>query len=427
MLLCTVLSTIYLICSFTQPHVPQQKYIGVTVDTPNCILQTVQLSTVVHNVYGTEGDVVTKLSLDDVCVGVYFDDCYAFAVTKETARRFLDYLDNVGNTVIQQHADAVGVRYSKNITFMPIEDIDNKYVMPYDDVIAYVTRDDVRYKTLIVTPTDTVDTVAEQLHVNVDTLCTYNATFNDVMFAGDWARHALVPGTKVSYPIMEPYLSTYYVEEGIESVSEELDPEVIYDDSLYEDELITEDKGEPRISNATYQYVYDSSNQLISKELVTQVVYSNGRQGKVRIGTKPTRIMADITNVKEGEYFSPIIDSSAYISAYMGDNRGHKGIDIAAPYATPIYAATSGTVSDAAGGWNGGYGNAVVIDNDDGNVCRYAHMSWFVVNTGDYVVKGQLIGYVGSTGNSDGNHCHFEVICNNVHRNPLNYITFPAK
>lgn len=421
----TVIATVFTVCSLTYPQIPQKYHLGVTVDTPQHILQTIQLSTVTRNVYGADDNVIAKMAVDDVCLGVYFDDSYAFAVTKETARQLLEYLDATGAAVIQQHENAISVCYSKHITFMPITDISNKYVMTYDDVITYITRDDTKYKTLTVTPTDTVETLAEQLQVSVDTLSTYSATFNDVIFAGDWAVHTLVPGTKIRYPVAEPYLSAYYVTEGVETVSEELDSEVIYDDSMYEDELVTEDKGEPMVSNVTYQYIYDTSEQLVSKEVVSQIVYSKGRKGTVRVGTKPTRIMADMTNVNGSDYFTPITDTTAYISAYLGDNRGHKGIDIAAPYATPIYAATSGTVKDAAGGWNGGYGNAVVIDNDDGNVCRYAHMSWYVVSTGDQVEKGQLIGYVGNTGASEGNHLHFEVICNNVHRNPLNYIKFP--
>lgn len=420
-----ITATLYAVCSLTIPQTPKKDCLGVTIDTPKHILQTLQTSIVTTNVFGAEDSVINQMTMDATCLGVYFDDCYAFAVTKETARQLLQYLDATGEKVVQQHENAVGVCYSKNITFAPITDIANKYVMAYEDVIKYLMRDDTKYKTLTVTPNDTVETIAKQLQVSTDILGTYSATINDVVFADDWSEHTLIPGTKIRYPVAEPYLSAYYVTEGEEIESEELEPELIYDDTMYEDELVTEDKGEPTLRKVTYQYIYDTSEQLVRKEYVTETIQAAGRKGKVRIGTKPTRIMADTSNVNGSTYFTPIIDETAYISAYLGDNRGHKGIDIAAPYATPIYAAAAGTVTDAAGGWNGGYGNAVVIDNDDGNVCRYAHMSWYVVSTGEQVEKGQLIGYVGNTGASEGNHLHFEVICNNVHRNPLNYINFP--
>lgn len=89
---------------------------------------------------------------------------------------------------------------------------------------------------------------------------------------------------------------------------------------------------------------------------------------------------------------------------------GYNGVDIAAPAGTPIYAAAGGTVIVARnnGGYNGGYGNYIVIDHGNGTQTLYAHMSSTAVSGGD-VGKGALIGYVGNTGKSTGNHLHFEV------------------
>jgi murein DD-endopeptidase MepM/ murein hydrolase activator NlpD len=84
-------------------------------------------------------------------------------------------------------------------------------------------------------------------------------------------------------------------------------------------------------------------------------------------------------------------------------------IDIGAPAGTPIYAAASGTVSLANHGWTGGYGNAVFIKHGNGTETRYAHMSKIATSTGAKVSQGQVIGYVGSTGRSTGNHLHYEV------------------
>ena len=96
-----------------------------------------------------------------------------------------------------------------------------------------------------------------------------------------------------------------------------------------------------------------------------------------------------------------------------GVNRLHAGIDLAAPGGTPIYAAASGYVQVA--GWStGGYGNYVIIYHgkmSDGNTYStlYAHMRSVATSAGKYVKQGELIGYVGTTGNSTGNHLHLEV------------------
>ena len=98
----------------------------------------------------------------------------------------------------------------------------------------------------------------------------------------------------------------------------------------------------------------------------------------------------------------------------------HKGIDIANSYGTAIYAADGGTVTYA--GWMGGYGYLVQINHGNGYVTYYGHNSKLLVSVGQHVYKGQQIAKMGSTGNSTGNHCHFEVRYNGVAKNPLNYL-----
>lgn len=90
-----------------------------------------------------------------------------------------------------------------------------------------------------------------------------------------------------------------------------------------------------------------------------------------------------------------------------GDSRFHSGLDIAADYGTPIRAAASGTVIHA--GWISGYGNAVIIDHGGGISTLYGHNQSLAVSEGQSVSQGQVIAYCGSTGNSTGPHCHFEV------------------
>ena len=123
--------------------------------------------------------------------------------------------------------------------------------------------------------------------------------------------------------------------------------------------------------------------------------------------------------------FGPALSTYKYISCVFGAG-GHRGTDFAAPANTPIYAVADGIVTTAANHWS--YGNYVQIyhgKDDDGNTYStlYAHMiQWPSVSSGQAVSKGTIIGYVGSTGNSTGNHLHLEMKINGVLTNAANYI-----
>ena len=119
-----------------------------------------------------------------------------------------------------------------------------------------------------------------------------------------------------------------------------------------------------------------------------------------------------------------------YISCHFGEmdafgNAGHRGTDIPAPEGTPILAAHSGTV--LVSGWNDSYGNQVLLDNGAGLSTRYAHMTATAVTAGETVTAGQVIGYVGNTGDSTGFHLHFEVMQNGVRVNPMDMVCLQEK
>ena len=89
---------------------------------------------------------------------------------------------------------------------------------------------------------------------------------------------------------------------------------------------------------------------------------------------------------------------------------GYNGIDIAAHVGTPILASASGDIIiSKEGGWNGGYGNYVVIRHANGTQTLYSHNSRNAVGIGEHVVQGQVIAYVGATGRTTGPHVHFEI------------------
>ena len=114
--------------------------------------------------------------------------------------------------------------------------------------------------------------------------------------------------------------------------------------------------------------------------------------------------------------------SRGSISSGFGERWGklHKGIDIASKSGTPIYSALDGTVSYA--GWESGYGNLIQVSSANNTVIFYGHCSSINVKPKDVVHKGDLIGKVGSTGNSTGPHLHFEVRIDGVAVNPTKYL-----
>ena len=126
----------------------------------------------------------------------------------------------------------------------------------------------------------------------------------------------------------------------------------------------------------------------------------------------------------DGVYFS-VKPVSGTITSRYGANESirdhtHKGLDIAAPYGTKIVAAASGTVSYS--GWMSGYGNLIIIDHENGIQTYYGHCSKLYASVGETVDAGDTIAAVGSTGNSTGNHLHFEIRKNGAQINPQKYL-----
>ncbi len=103
-----------------------------------------------------------------------------------------------------------------------------------------------------------------------------------------------------------------------------------------------------------------------------------------------------------------------------GHSENHQGVDIAVPRGTPVYAPAEGVVTYA--GWKGDYGKMVELDHGTGYTTRYGHLSQIDVEIGDRVIKGQIIGEVGSTGRSTGPHLHYEVRFNGTPVDPVDYL-----
>jgi murein DD-endopeptidase MepM/ murein hydrolase activator NlpD len=105
---------------------------------------------------------------------------------------------------------------------------------------------------------------------------------------------------------------------------------------------------------------------------------------------------------------------------FRGRSAMHAGIDLAGPTGTPIYATADGRVGRS--GWVGAYGNLIELEHGRGIQTRYAHLSRSIVSAGERVQRGQLIGYMGSTGRSTGPHLHYEVRIDGRAVNPIPFM-----
>ena len=134
---------------------------------------------------------------------------------------------------------------------------------------------------------------------------------------------------------------------------------------------------------------------------------------------------ANASGAYAGSFIWPV--DSTYISSGYGERSSptagastyHQAVDISAAAGSPIYAAADGQVTVAT--YNNGLGNYVSIAHDGSTSTRYSHMTSYVVQPGDYVTQGQIIGYVGSTGIATGNHLDFAVTSNGQQVDPLQY------
>ena len=109
---------------------------------------------------------------------------------------------------------------------------------------------------------------------------------------------------------------------------------------------------------------------------------------------------------------------------FTGEPGFHQGLDISTEKGQPVYATADGSVESAA--YTGDYGNLIVLRHDFGLTTRYGHLSSFNVKPGATVKRGDVIGYVGSTGRSTGAHLHYEILANGKLINPLQLLTQPA-
>ena len=196
---------------------------------------------------------------------------------------------------------------------------------------------------------------------------------------------------------------------------ERYEQELAYDTQIVEDDTLdfgkseTVQTGVPGRETVTYEVVYENGAEVDSRVLDV----ARTAEPVPEVIRRGTRLQSGmIGKLGTGSFIWPV-PAYRHISRWANFTPGvnyHQGVDIAAPYGTEIYAADAGTVVASTYHWS--WGNYVKIDHGNGYQTLYAHMSAQAVHVGDVVEQGQVIGYVGNTGNSFGNHCHFEMYYN---------------
>lgn len=151
----------------------------------------------------------------------------------------------------------------------------------------------------------------------------------------------------------------------------------------------------------------DATDEEVVEETETQA-----RERNAALTQLAKKAEVQSKNLEKNAWQLPLSAGSYRLTATFGQSSGlwsrtHTGLDFAAPSGTPIYAVANGTISETS--YAGAYGNRTVMTLDDGTELWYCHQTSFAASEGETVAAGELIGYVGSTGNSTGPHMHLEV------------------
>ena len=251
---------------------------------------------------------------------------------------------------------------------------------------------------------DAFSRIAKSLGMTVSELSELNP---DVVIDKIWVGQELVIQKSV------PFLSVYTVNNETYETANESPVEYTDTDSMYQGDTKVTEQGEDGVARVTADVTYVNGYET-ERTVISTTTLQEATTTHILRGTKEKPRTAST-----GSYSWPC--SGTITSRYGYRSRGfHTGLDIAVPYGTAIKAADGGTVTFA--GRQGGYGNLVIITHDNGSQTYYAHNSSLVVSVGDKVYKGQTVAKAGSTGNSTGNHCHFEIRIGGKTVNPLNYL-----
>lgn len=301
-------------------------------------------------------------------------------------------------------------RYSKSIDY--VEGIYlTESVISENQAIKKLTAKNYTTTSYVVQNADSFVSVCQKYNMTEEQLKELNPFLAD--------RDSLIKGTVIKVLEAESFIPIEYIRE-LETTSF-IDYETIEVETseinLGKSEILVKGSRGEKKNRIEVKYVdgVERSRTTLSSVVTRQPIVE-----QIGIGTYTAKpASSDTVLTGSGQFAWPV--DGGYISDPFISDRNHKGMDIAAPAGTDIYAAAEGVV--VASGWNtGGYGYFVMIDHLNGYETLYAHCSGLYVTEGQTVTRGQLIAAVGTTGDSTGNHCHFEVRNNGMCTDPASYV-----
>ncbi|QST00049.1 M23 family metallopeptidase [Pontibacillus sp. ALD_SL1] len=263
--------------------------------------------------------------------------------------------------------------------------------------------------------TDQVHTIKEG-EVLGEIASSYNLSSEDIKELNPELKDSelLQIGQELNVTDYEPYLDVLVTEKKRVEKTLEYDTEIRESDELYKGEQEVKQEGQDGSKNLEYE-INKTNGKVISETVINEETM---KEPVTKVVVKGTKV---IPSRGTGNFKWPAV--GGVITSKQGPRWGayHKGIDIAGVSDRSILAADNGVVTEA--GRDGGYGNKVVIDHNNGYKTIYAHLSSIKVSTGQTVKSGQTIGKMGTTGHSTGIHLHFEVYKDGNLENPLSHVS----
>ncbi len=361
---------------------------------------------------GQLADKMLEASDEDLteAYGIYIDGSFVGAVANKKAveealeDRLLNY--EVKGTV-RDVSYVNKIEYTKGIYL-------RNSVKSEDDTIAQLTSAKEKKRVYVAQAGDNIVTVAQKYGMDLDKLNELNPDIST----------SLKDGQMINVIQTESFLPIQYIREMDTMSFLEYETIEVETSALNVGMVATLTKGERGVKESKIEITYVDGIEA-SRKVISNNVTKNPVMEVIGYGTysampdNPDTCFFGQPLTGTGQMGWPL--DGGYVSDTFISDRNHKGLDIAAPEGTEIYAAEEGEVVSA--GWNsGGYGNVVMIEHPDGYATVYGHMISVYAVEGEYVQKGQLIGFVGNTGNSFGDHCHFEVRYQGICYDPASFL-----
>lgn len=296
------------------------------------------------------------------------------------------------------------VRESKNVSF-DSENVTPDKIMSAEEAVTFLQKGTLEEKKYVAQEGDVLGTIANNHGLTLADFIALNPGLTE--------DSVVNIGQEINVTALKPYLEIIVEKEENRKEAIPFANQVVEDANMPKGETKVQQEGVNGEKSVNYRI--STQNGVTTSSVVTSEVVLIEQVPHIVV--KGTKV---IPSRGTGTLSWPTV--GGYISSQQGYRWGkkHKGIDIARPSNRTIKAADNGKVVSA--GYDGGYGNKIVIDHQNGLRTVYAHLESIGVSVGQTVSQGSAIGVMGSTGDSTGVHLHFEVYKNGALQNPLSYV-----